>query len=57
MATEISMTDGGRFVTAEKMESVIQNLERRSYAEIQLEDGSALYLNPAHVISVREARA
>jgi hypothetical protein len=55
VATEITMTDGLTFVTAEKMEAVIQNLERRSFAKIPLEDGRAIYVNPVQVVCVRES--
>ena len=46
---------GPTFVTAEKMEAVIQNLERRSFAKIPLEDGRAMYVNPVQVVCVRES--
>ena len=55
MAAEIVMADGTRFVTAPSAtaDSLRKNLERRSFAEIDLEDGT-IYVNPAHVAYIRD---
>ena len=54
MAAEIVMTDGTRFVTtpATTAETLTKSLERRSFAQIELEEGT-IYVNPAHVAYVR----
>jgi hypothetical protein len=55
VAAEIVMADGTRFVTAPSAtaDSLRKNLERRSFAEIDLEDGT-IYVNPAHVAYIRD---
>jgi hypothetical protein len=52
VATSIIMSNGETFRTEDKVETVIQNLERRSYTEIRLEDGRAILINPLHVVYV-----
>jgi hypothetical protein len=55
VAAEIVMADGTRFVTAPSVtaDSLKKDFERRSFAEIELED-EMIYINPAHVAYIRE---
>jgi hypothetical protein len=55
VAAEIAMIDGTKFLTmpGTTADSLIQNLERRSFAEIESEDG-AVRINPAHVVYIRD---
>jgi hypothetical protein len=55
VGAEIVMTDGSRFVTTASTtaDSLTKDLERRSFAEIELED-ETIYINPAHVAYIRE---
>jgi hypothetical protein len=46
------MSNGETLTTEDKVETVIQSLERRSYTEIRLEDGRAVSINPLHVVYV-----
>jgi hypothetical protein len=48
------MADGTRFVAMPPAtaDALIKSFERRSFVEIQLEEGT-VYLNPAHVAFVR----
>ena len=60
MAAEISMTDGTtKFVTVPTMtaESLVENFERHGFVEIHLEGNGIVYINPAHVASIRDVRA
>jgi hypothetical protein len=56
VAAEIVMSDGTRFVTtpSTKADSLIKNFERRSFAQIELED-EIIYINPAHVAYIRDS--
>jgi len=55
VAAEIVMTDGTRFLAAQSTsaDSLTRSFERRSFAEIELED-ETVYINPAHVAYVRD---
>jgi hypothetical protein len=55
VGAEIVMTDGSRFVTTASTtaDSLTKDLERRSFAEIELED-ETIYINPAHVAYIRD---
>jgi hypothetical protein len=60
MTAEISMTDGTtKFVTVAAMTAVslVESFERHGFVKIDLEGNGIVYINPAHVASIRDVRA
>jgi hypothetical protein len=58
MTAESRMTDGTtKFVTAMTAESLVESLERHGVVKIDLEGNGIVYINPAHVASIRDVRA